>query len=426
MRSSRDSTRRDPSHSTVSMKLLALARAYLWDRPLNTVLNLFLLALGVAMIVVLLLFSSQVEERLAKDSRSIDLVVGAKGSPLQLILSSIYHIDIPTGNIPLAEAKRLAAHPMIKQTVPLALGDSLAGFRIVGTDPSFLKLYNLKIATGAPWNDPLEAVLGADVAKTLSLKVDETFIGAHGLGSGGGEHKSKPYRVVGVLAPTGSVADRLVLTSVASVWAVHEHHTKTKGEEHADHDEGKDADEEQNREVTALLMQYRTPLAAASMPRYINSQSALQAAAPAIETARLLSLVGFGIDTLRAFALVLIASAVLSMFIALTSTLDERRYDLAILRTLGGSKGWLFALVLAQGVMLALAGTGLGILLGHAAAELLGLWFNITKQMVFTGFTWVREEWWLLGLAIVIGLLSAVIPAVSAYRTDIARTLARE
>ena len=399
------------------MKLLQLALAYLRHRSLNTFLNVILLALGVAMIVVLLLFSAQVEDRLTRDSRGIDMVVGAKGSPLQLILSSIYQIDMPTGNISLADAMKLKSHPMIKTIVPLALGDAFRGFRIVGTEHSYLTLYDAKLAQGELWTKPLDAVLGAAVAKKTGLKLGDRFTGSHGLGAGGGEHEAAPFKVVGILAETGSVADRLVLTGIDSVWKMHEHH----GEKET-HETESDA----AKEVTSLLIQYRTPLAGASLPREINSKSAMQAASPAFETARLLSLVGFGVDTLRAFAIVLMASALLSMFIALTNTLDERRYDLAIMRTLGAGNVWLFALVLLQGVLLAGLGALIGIALGHLAAQALGMWFNITQQMAFTGLTWVNEEFGLIAVAIGVGIVAAILPALRAYRTDIASTLAKE
>ena len=120
------------------------------------------------------------------------------------------------------------------------------------------------------------------------------------------------------------------------------------------------------------------------------------------------------------------ASALLSMFIALTNTLDERRYDLAIMRTLGAGNGWLFALVLLQGVLLAGIGALIGIMLGHLAAQALGMWFNITQQMAFTGLTWVKEEIGLIAVAIGVGIVAAILPAIRAYRTDIAKTLAKE
>ena len=403
------------------MRLLQLALAYLRHRPLNTFLNVILLALGVAMIVVLLLFSAQVEDRLTRDSRGIDMVVGAKGSPLQLILSSIYQIDMPTGNISLADAKKLKSHPMIKTIVPLALGDAFRGFRIVGTEHSYLGLYDAKLAQGELWAKPLDATLGARVAKATGLKLGDTFTGSHGLGAGGGEHEAAPFKVVGILAETGSVADRLVLTGIDSVWKMHEHHAEKE-----QHENEHETDTDEGKQVTSLLIQYRTPLAGASLPREINSQSAMQAASPAFETARLLTLVGFGVDTLRAFGIVLMASALLSMFIALTNTLDERRYDLAIMRTLGAGNAWLFALVLLQGVLLAGIGALIGIVLGHLAAQVLGMWFNITQQMAFTGLTWVKEEIWLIAVAVLVGIVAAILPAIRAYRTDIAATLAKE
>jgi putative ABC transport system permease protein len=248
----------------------------------------------------------------------------------------------------------------------------------------------------------------------------DRFTGSHGLGAGGGEHEAAPFKVVGILKETGSVADRLVLTGIASVWKMHEHHAAE--EKHDEHE----AEAGEGKEVTSLLIQYRSPLAGASLPREINSLSEMQAASPAFETARLLTLVGFGVDTLRAFAIVLMASALLSMFIALTNTLDERRYDLAIMRTLGAGNAWLFALVLLQGVLLAGLGALIGIALGHLAAQALGMWFNITQQMAFTGLTWVQEELWLIAVAIGVGIIAAIMPAIRAYRTDIASTLAKE
>ena len=139
------------------MSLLGLSLAYIRARALNAALNLMLLALGVAMIVLLLLFSAQLEDRLTRDSRGIDLVIGGKGSPLQLILASIYHVDSPTGNIPLAEAERWAEHPLVAEAMPLALGDSLAGFRIVGAEHAYALHYGAQLSAGRLWREPFEA-----------------------------------------------------------------------------------------------------------------------------------------------------------------------------------------------------------------------------------------------------------------------------
>lgn len=410
------------------MNLVSLSAAYIRARALNATLNVLLLGLGVGTIVVLLLFSRQFQERLERDARGIDLVVGAKGSPLQLILSSVYHLDIPTGNIPLEEADRLASNPLVKAVVPLALGDSYRGFRIVGTSPAYVSLYDGRIGAGRLWAGPFEAVLGSEVAAQGRLSLGGKFVGSHGLVEGGEVHEHSPYTVVGVLAPTGTVLDRLVVTGVESVWAVHGqgHHHADDEAKHDEHGAGYEVDEHlQPRELTALLVQYRSPLAAALLPRQINAHSAVQAASPAFESARLLSLVGVGIDTVHAFAIVLILCAGLSVFIALYNALRERSYDLAVMRSLGASRLQLLAAILLEGVILTGLGVALGLVLGHVLTQGLGMWLQMSQRVHITGWTFVPGEAALVVAALAVGLLSALLPAVLAYRTDIGRVLAR-
>ncbi|SFZ78096.1 ABC transporter permease [Chitinimonas taiwanensis] len=393
------------------MNLFLLARRQLLARPLHSALNLLLLALGIATISLLLLFSRQLEDKLLHTAAGIDLVVGAKGSPLQLILSSVYHADIPTGNIAKAEADKLARHPLVASSIPLALGDNLQGFRIVGTTPDYLQLYGAKLAQGRPWQVSMEAVLGAKVAQRSGLKLGEEFASSHGLAAGGPLHDDNRYQVVGILAPSGSILDELVLTDLQSVWDMHEHHASED-----------DAEDGKPRDITALLIRYKTPLAILALPRQINAETALQAASPAMEAMRLLNILGFGLDALRAFAAVLIFSAALSLFVALYGNLRERRYDLAVMRLLGSSRWRLFASVLLEGLLLAAAGAALGLLLGHGAAEAIGR-AGLTPGLNLTGLIWLKEEAALLLLALLVGVLAALLPAIHAWRTDIAALL---
>ncbi|HSD40860.1 MAG TPA: ABC transporter permease [Burkholderiales bacterium] len=402
------------------MNLARLSVAYLKARPLNTVLNLVLLALGVGTIALLLLANHQIEERMGRDARGIDLVAGAKGSPMQLILSTVFHVDAPTGNIPLAEAKKLAQHRAVKLAIPLALGDSFRGFRIVGTTHDYVGHYAGELAAGRLWEAPMEAVLGAETARTTGLGVGGKFVGSHGFAEGGEEHGEFPYAVVGVLKPTGTVLDRLVLTNVESVWFVHIH-----PERHDDPGTVLAHLREDEQEITALLIQYATPIAAATLPRMINSTSALQAASPAYESARLFRMLGVGIDVLRAFALVLVAAAGLSIFIALYNAMEERRYDLAVMRMLGASRGKLMRLVLLEAVALALAGAVIGLGLGHLLTEAVGAMLAAAQQPSVTGAAWLNAELWLVALAAGVGLVAGLVPAWRAYRTDIATTLAQ-
>jgi putative ABC transport system permease protein len=393
------------------VSIVRLAWAYLAARPLLTALHVAMLAIGVATLVVLLLFTAQAERRLERDAKPVDLVVGAKGSPLQLILSAVLHVDMPTGNIPYAEAKKIAANPMVALSTPISLGDSYRGFRIVGSDASFLGLYGARVAAGVDFAQPMEAVVGSEAARRAALAPGAQVVGSHGLAAGGGSsHGSHPYTIVGVLAPTGTVIDRLIVTPLESVWEVHEQH-HARGEEEGD--------------ITALLIRYRTPIAAASLPRTVNSTTMMQAASPAYETARLMNLVGVGVDALRIFALAMMATAALSMFVSLMSALQERRYDLALLRTLGARPATLFALLAAEGVTLVVAGAILGLALGHAATGVLGGWIARSNGWSVTGLTWDPAEGWIVLAVLAAGALTCLLPAIQAYRRDPAMLLKR-
>lgn len=397
-----------------------LALKSLRHKPLSTTLNLLLMAIGIAMMTFVLSASRQLEDGALRDAQGIDLVVGAKGSPMQLILSSVYHIDIPTGNIPLATHAKLSQNRMVKKIIPLALGDSYKGFRIVGTNADYIAHYGGELAEGRMFDAPLQAVFGAQAAARTGARIGANFAGSHGLSQGGEEHADAPFIVAGILKPTGTVLDRLVLTPVESVWRVHE---IMHGIDPNDKEEKAAMDAE--RELTALLVQYASPLAAATMPRFINSQSELQAAQPAFESAKLFRMLGVGVDVLRGIAMLVLLSAALSMFVALYNALEERKTDLAILRTLGAPPRKLMLLLLAEGLMLALAGALLGWILGHAAVEALGRVLTADQNLTLSGRIVVPEEAWLVLVALCVGLVAALLPALRAYRTDIATTLTR-
>lgn len=405
------------------MNIVKLAVRQLAARPLHTALNLTLLALGIATISVLMLFSAQMEEKLMRTAQGIDLVVGAKGSPLQLILSTVYHADIPTGNIPKKEADKLAKHPLVDSTIPLALGDNLLGYRIVGTTPAYADLYGGKLASGKLWSVSMEAVLGANVARKSKLQLGQDFASSHGLAAGGALHDDNKYQVVGIFEPTGTILDDLVLTDVQSVWDMHEGESSTnpalklaKPAPVSDEEDGKP------REYTALLVKYKTPLAVLALPRQINVNTNMQAASPALESARLMHIVGFGLDAFRAFAVILIVSAALSLFVALYTTLKERRFDLAVMRLLGSTRLRLFSAVLLEGLLLAMVSAAIGLLVGHGVAEYAGR-SGMTPGLALTGRYWVSDEGWLALLALLVGIFASLIPAFQAYRTDIGTVL---
>lgn len=397
------------------MTALRLALAYARRRPLSTLLVVALLAIGVATVTLTLLLSRELADRLTRDAAGIDLVVGAKGSPLQIVLAGVYHVDVPPGNIPLAAIGELRANPLVREVIPLALGDSFRGFRIVGTEPALVAHYGATLRDGRLWQAPLEAVVGSAVAAATGVGVGAAFAGSHGLAEGGGEHGDARYRVTGVLAPTGTVLDRLVLTALDSVWAVHEHHT---GEEHDENEA------EPEREVTLALVRYASPLAAATLPRAIDRDTALVAASPAYETARLMTVFGAGLDLIRAFALLLVVASGFMLFVALAQALEDRRYDLAILRALGASRRRVASVLLIESLALTLVGTVAGIALAHAAALGIGLVLPDAAPLSAAARRWLPEEWAVVALALGAGILAALWPAWRAMRVDVAAALA--
>jgi putative ABC transport system permease protein len=397
------------------VRLVALAWRYLWARPLVAALNLALLSLGVAAMSFVIVVSEQLEHSVQRDLAGIDLVVGAKGSPLQLILAGVFHLDVPTGNIPLEAVKTLREHPLVERVVPLSLGDSLRGFRIVGSTAQYPALYGAQLADGSYWKDKLQAVLGADVARDTGLQTGDRFVGTHGLGLGGESHGDTPYTVVGRLARCGCVLDRLVLTDLQSVWAVHETALATDA-----------ADQkllEAEREVTLLLVGYRTPLAAVSLPRWVNAQEGLQAAAPALESARLLRMVGAGTDVLQGFGVVLLLAAAASVFVGLVHAVREREPDLAMLRMLGAPPRRVAALVMAEALWLALLGALIGLVLGQGLAGILGWELARQRSLHVTGWWWSAQQVLLLAGTMALAVLAAAWPAWRALRLDVSRLM---
>ena len=397
------------------MKMLAIAFRYLWSRPLSAALNLLLLALGLASISFVWITSAQMDQAFERDLAGIDAVVGAKGSPMQLILAGVFHIDVPPGNIPLEAVQQIAKDPRVAQLIPISLGDTFRGFRIVGTTPAYAAHYGVKLAQGAWWSQPMQTVVGTQVAKNTGLAVGNSFYGSHGLGGTGHVHGDFPYTVTGVLAPCGCVLDRLVLTATESVWKVHEKATAL--------DEEDQKILEQEREITLALVTYKSPLAAVTFPRFINTTTEMQAAAPAVEITRLLRMVGVGTEVLRGFGAVLLLTAALSVFIALWNAVRERRADLAMLRMLGASPFKVAGLVLCEALLLAAMATALGLLGGHVLAELVGTWLQAERSLPLTGWIWLPSEWGVLLLGAVVATLAAALPAWEAYRLDVTTLL---
>lgn len=391
------------------MSLFHLAFLYLWSRPFATFLNLFVLMIGMATITALLLVGQQVQDRFFKESAGIDLVVGAKGSPLQLVLSTIQHLDIPTGNIDYRQAMKLAGNRQIRSAIPLALGDRYRGWRIVGTNDAYIAHFQAEFAQGSIWKSPMQAVIGADVAAESGLQIGSALVGDHGLVDSGGAHvhDEHPYRVVGILKPTGRLVDRLVLTSVESIWDVHAEEAAGSGA----------------TEITALLIRYKNRAAAFSLPRQINARTSFQAASPAFELARLMDLIGVGKETLYWIGSLLVFVSLCGILIGLLNAIHQRQYDLSLFRVLGARPRKIVSLIMMEGMMIAVPGCILGMLAGHGLVFIVGQMTRKGLEFGFKAFILVPEIYMIGGAVLILSAFLCLFPAWRAYKTDIRHSL---
>lgn len=443
----------------------------LTDRPLQMLLTLLLFGLGVGLIALLISLNTQLDEKFKNNLANIDLVIGAKGSPLQMILSSMYHIDAPTGNISIQEVKPFLnpKHPLIKLAVPLSLGDSYKSHRIIGTTHRYVdSIFGASVANGKLWENLYEVTIGAGVAKKLNLNIGESFHSSHGFTDDGinTHDHGDGFKVVGILNATNTVLDQLILTNTESIWAVHDHEESEKtqaiatpevaeGHDHDDHDHAHDHDDHAHdhddhghdhkahqhgppalasarplidypdKDITTLLIRYRNKkgFQALNMPRNINENTDLQAASPAIEMNRLYSMMGVGTNALENLAKIIVLVSGLSIFISLFSSLKDRKYELALMRVMGASRGYLFFLIVLEGLILAILGYLLGLWLCHTGMSILSGYLEDAYQYEFSGWRFFKEELYLLLGALGLGFIAALIPAFQAYQTDISETL---
>lgn len=420
------------------MKMVAFAWANIRHRALGSSLTVSLLAISTGIIFTVLSMSRQLEQAFTNSLGEVDMVVGAKGSPLQLILSAVFHLDAPTGNIPFEELSVLRKNPQVQKIVPLSYGDNYSGFRIVGTDSTFLPFYGATLASGAIWSQPFEVVAGSKVAQLLSLGIGYTFVSTHGLDAESDHtHDERQFTVVGVLEPTGKPVDLLLLTNMESIWMVHDtHHDEQEEDDHTDHVHGPECDHDHShehdhehehtydeREVTAALVAFKSSLGNVTIPRMVNDQTSMQAALPAIEINRLFTLLGLGERVLTALAWVLLFISGLSLFVSLYNSLKERKFELAMMRSFGASALKVSGLLLTEAWLLTTVGVFVGFVLSRAGIMLLGS-YSPSNSILTLSPQWPQWFEWLQLLWIYsIATIAAALPVIKVYTMDVSRTL---
>ena len=427
------------------MNIFKLSIKNIISKPLSSLLSLTLLVFGIGIISLLLQLNSLIKTQMDNNLKGIDMVVGAKGSPLQLILSAVYHIDSPTGNISVEDAKKIKNNRMVGSSIDLLYGDNYKGYRIVGTDDEFLDLYDAKIKDGRKWEDPFEVVVGSKIHSKFDLKLDDELMSSHGLRETGEAHSDQLFKIVGLLEPSNSVIDQLIVTSPESIWDLHAEHDHS-GEEHDDehdhehddehdheHDDEHDHEhddehdhEHDDEEITAMLIKFQNPMNIIQFPRQINEETNLQAAVPSYEISRLFKLFGFGIETLTYLAYLIIVVSAFSLFINLFNSMRDRKYEMALIRTLGSSRRQLSFMIIFESLILTTVGFLIGLLVSRLGVMFVSSLMEESLNYNLNSFGILNEELWLLILSIFIGLISSIIPALQVYNLNISEVLGDE
>ena len=259
-------------------------------------------------------------------------------------------------------------------------------------------------------------MVGSKVYQKLKINLGDELISSHGLRESGESHDDESFKVVGLLKPSNSVIDQLIITSPQSVWNIHETH---------DHDE-EGEHEHDDREITAMLIKFKSPMNIIQFPRQINENTNLQAAVPSYEISRLFKLFGFGIETLSYLAYIIIIVSGFSLFINLFNSMNERKYEMALIRTLGASRFQLSIMIIFESLILTILGFILGLLFSRFGVMFVSSLMEESLNYNLNSFKILIEEYWLLVMSVLIGLISSLIPVIRVYKMNISKILADE
>lgn len=412
------------------MAILTLAGKSLWNRRLTSGLVVFSIALSVALLLGVERLRTQARTSFANTLSGADLIVGARSGPINLLLYSVFRIGDPTNNVSWASYRTLASHPRIAWTVPLSLGDSHRGFRVLGTTPEYFQHYRygrdqpLQLAEGREFEDVFDAVLGAEVAERLSYRLEQSIVIAHGAGEVSfALHDDKPFRVVGILARTGTPVDQTVHISLNGMEAIH---ADWRGGAPIP---GMRLSAEQVRQIdltpktiTAFLVGLKSKTAIFRIQREINEFTAepLLAILPGLTLQQLWDLLGLAENALRVVSGLVVLVSFTVMLTALLTSFNERRREMAILRAVGARPGQIFMLVLGESGVLALVGAALGALLLQGALLIAGPLLQTRLGLTIAGWPPSNHELMLLTAVLGCGLLAGLFPAWRAYRCSVA------
>ncbi len=420
------------------MSLLRIVFKNLRQRLLASSLTSLSIALGVAVVVAILTVKEQSQAAFAQSAFGYDLIVGAKGSELQLVLNTVYHLEKSPGNIPYKVYKDLGADKRVRLAVPVAVGDSYKGFRLVGTSDRFLKEFEVQpgrsfelaggrvfefseerldhVMTAPPDHDhgshemPFEAVVGSAAAASPGLGVGSTFVAAHGIDEGPGvtEHEEK-WTVTGVLRPTGTPNDRAIFINLESFFAIRGH--------------PKPGQEGRGPEISAIIVKTRGNLAARDLMYDLGRGTDAMGVLPGAVVGRLFEWFGNVNALLIAISILVIIVGGVSILVSIYNSMSERKRPIAILRALGARRSTILAIILMEATLLCLLGGIAGVAAGHGLAEAAGRVLRAQAGLSITGWSFHPLEGAVIGGLLILGVLVGLLPALKAYRSDISKGL---
>ena len=412
------------------MSTLALAWRSLRNRRGTALLTIAAIAVSVALLLGVQKMRSAARESFANTVSGVDLIVGARSGQLNLLLYSVFRVGDATANVSWANYQKIAHHPDVAWTIPISLGDSHRGFRVMGTTNDYYAHYryaggrNLAFTAGRSFTDLYDVVLGADVARELGYRLGDAVVVAHGLGDVSFTlHKDQPFRVVGILAPTGTPVDRTVHVPLEAITAIHldwQGGTRAigTGSHRTDDVRSRDLTPES---ITAFMVGMRSKVMTFTMQRAINEYRGepLLAIIPGVALTQLWSLVGIADTALMVIAAFVVLAGLLGMLTAILTSLNERRREMAILRSVGARPRHVFTLLIAEAGILASSGVLAGIALCYgllaAAAPLLERRYGLVLPL--TGLA--PSDVALLAAIVFAGVCMGGIPAWRAYRNTL-------
>jgi putative ABC transport system permease protein len=421
--------------------LLNIARQSAWNRRSTLVWVVVSLALATALLWTLERLRHDIRQSFSQSVSGVDLIVGARSSPVQLMLFTVFHIGSVPQSMSMDSVQKLAQHRSVSWVVPLSLGDSHRGFPVLGTTPAFFQHFAygdkqpLVLQQGAAFADTLdglyEAVIGAEVARQMGYGLGQSITLGHGLhdhdhdhkGEQADEHADKPFKVVGILAPTGTPVDRTVQVSLKALEAIHLDWVAGTpmpgGQIPADQARKFNLEPE---EVTAALVGLKSRAAVFNVQRFVNfyEEEALMGVMPGVALGELWSVLGLGENALLAVSALVALVSVVSLMAVVLAGLNERRRELAVLRAVGAAPRHVLGLLTLEGTWVTCAGVLLGVLLAHAGMALASPWLQQSLGIRLQMDAPLPSQLSLAGAVLLAGLLASLGPAWRAYRLSLA------